>query len=483
MQLVLIETFGNQAFIFASNKLKENIGASEMIYRVGTEFVLKAARKSEIWDIDPREMRKKMMNSKINPSIQETDVEVVLATSGKAYLITKDEREAQRIIQDVTLRTQVEMPGIDVAGVYVSFNWELDGSIDQAMKSARECVRDVRSIVPSPRNRFHSLPFSKICTTSGWPAAEQSSQDGVLSRISLTKRKYAKGALERFATLAPEGVSTFKDVTTMESVMETVHGSGKKEDAVNWYGVIHADGNGVGQIFLNFYNTSKSRNNREFIDNIRKFSFGLDLCTENAYREALKELPVTDKTYSLVPIVVGGDDLTVICDGRKNVMQFVHRFLTAFEEETRKDDEEHYFGIISKVAVAATGVNAPQLSSCAGVVFVKKHYPFSEAYHLADQLINSAKTAKVKANQAVSSIDYHVLYDSSSSDLMEIREKLHIENFYLYAKPYIVTDLSARTGLEDKEWFENRAWRYLAVFKGTDGVVKGKKFARRTCYT
>ncbi|WP_315783307.1 MULTISPECIES: hypothetical protein [unclassified Bradyrhizobium] len=47
-RLVLIETGGNQDFVFATNKLRQNIGASELIHRIGTTFVLAAvARHAE----------------------------------------------------------------------------------------------------------------------------------------------------------------------------------------------------------------------------------------------------------------------------------------------------------------------------------------------------------------------------------------------------------------------------------------------------
>jgi len=117
--LVLIETSGNQAYLFATNRLAENIGASELTYKVGTQFVLEAVANqggAKLWSKtdSPQELRTKLNKA---PKIDKAAIEIIIATSGKALLLVKKKSVAQKIISEITERALRNAPGLDVCGV------------------------------------------------------------------------------------------------------------------------------------------------------------------------------------------------------------------------------------------------------------------------------------------------------------------------------------------------------------------------------
>lgn len=476
MFLVLIETSGNQNYIFSTNRLRENIGASELTYQAGTFWVIKAVALQNQEVLFPNwrnseELRKMLRDE--NPALEDSNrnAEIIVAASGKALVLTKEKETAKAIISHVTKTALVEAPGLDVSGVYEEIkDWHKDNSLADAIKAVHKTFEKVRSRRPSPENRFLRLPIVASCAVSGLPASEidyLGKEPKLISKVSAVKCDKAEDAQKRLTNL---------DQRLEKQIDRLLRDEKTTEEKRSWLAVVHADGNGLGQIFINFEDyIGKDKSNRNYINNYRKFSLALDECTEAAFKKALDVLPEESSSRNnnvapIVPLIIGGDDLTVVCDGHY-ALEFTRIFLEEFEKQTSDHNG------IKKVAEIAFSVG--RLSACAGIAIVKRHFPFSVAYELAEKLIKSAKYVKQKVTKKgdkntpfpCSAIDFHILYDTGGVDLSDIRGKLEPQKYTkLYNRPYVVT-IPERDKIEAKksptdedigmDWVEPRKWEVL----------------------
>lgn len=439
MHLVLIETVSNQPFIFGTNKLRENVGASELVLQVGTQFVSDAIAE-----------------------LGGTGLQPIHLASGKALLMVEDPTEhGEQLIGRVTRRALEEAPGLGVLGV-VGEAFDLDRD------PVHERVRDVhlqhealRSRLPGPESRFPRLPFVAECATSGLPASALGyigPESAEMSALTLAKRQISKAAFDRIREKTSlEGWPSIGSVADLDTIFAD------RGDTA-WLAVVHADGNGIGQVFQAFDQHAGEVGaacNRSYITKLKAFSDALDRVTEAAFRQALEEVArfvrARDITNPLpvLPLIMGGDDLTVIMDGRL-ALPFTVEFLRAFEDQS---------------AVVAEWTDLDRLTASAGVAVIKPHFPFAVAYDLAEDLCRSAKQVKQHVPggnglAAASAIDYHVLYDSSVQDLDRIRARLSLmENgqpVTLHAKPYVVSDIDRVRALGAEpaavRWATERRW-------------------------
>ncbi|MBF2072923.1 MAG: hypothetical protein IGS50_04060 [Synechococcales cyanobacterium C42_A2020_086] len=467
--LVLIETSGNQRYIFETNRLRENIGASELTYQACTYWVGKA--------VDRQNPQKRFENChtpeafrnalRDQPCLEEAnqEAEIIVAASGKALILTKAKDTAEAIISEVTRKALQEAPGLDIAGVYEAISVVKDFASEEtlanAIKQVHKTFEKARSRRPSPENRFLRLPIVAACAVSGLPAAEIDTlgrKPKPISKVSATKRDKAEDAKTRLTNLDQKLQAQIDQLLEPETE--------DQEEKRSWLAVVHADGNGLGQIFLNFEDyLGENKSNRNYITQYREFSLALDECTEAAFKAALSVFPEepdskTGKVIPVVPLILGGDDLTAVCDGHY-ALEFTRVFLQEFERQTKNKP------VIAAIAQKAFGVD--RLSACAGVAIVKRHFPFSVAYDLAEDLIKSAKEVKRKVTKQgnpktpfpCSAIDFHILYDTSGIDLGDIRSKLQPDpQTQLYNRPYVVSDDLSQA--EGQGWVELHQWQRLS---------------------
>lgn len=480
--LVFLETSGNQSYIYATNKLRENLGASELTYQCGTAWVLEAAGFDEkVWKSagNPPEFRAQL--AKIG--FRSRDVEVVLATSGKAMLVADSHERAKSIVHGVTLKAAQCAPGLTVTGAIVALGDRRNpASVNEAIKEAHHRFNNHQSQIAAGMQRAPMGPFVEPCSTTGTPAATFDKNDRPISAASKAKRDAAGAWFQRIKHIlrSDEGSVGLRITESVDELENSI-------DELSWISVIFADGNGLGQIMMRFSEwlgrLPKSVCTQALVDGkhdylamLREFSRELDYCCEQAFLGACRLLArkgafTTKKggyTLPVVPLLLGGDDLTAIVDGNF-ALQFTKCYLDAYEDASGSAN----CPTISAIAGVALG--APRLSTAAGVAIVKKHFPFHSAHDLAAGLLQSAKTVKKQVLQdgkseayPCSSLDFHVLLDAAYSSLDNLRKThrtVEVDNktHKLWGGPYATTrfDLLDEASDASKEWAKNHALNEL----------------------
>ena len=149
----------------------------------------------------------------------------------------------------------------------------------------------------------------------------------------------------------------------------------------DWIAIIHADGNGLGQVVQKVgYDPVK----------FKAFSEKLDEATTasaiSAYK-AVKEQFNDSEVIPIRPIVLGGDDLTLVCRADL-ALDFVETFIQEFENNTRKMLVHNGESLLANVFENETD---KRLTACAGIAYIKSSFPFYYGYNLAEALCSQAK--------------------------------------------------------------------------------------------
>ena len=500
LYLGLLETAGNQAYIFATNRLRENVGASQRVWEAGVEFTYRAAKEvtgCERFDTlceaagQGPECYAKAMKDAPQLNGDSVAIEVVLATSGKALFLARERGKAEDLITAATLMALDEAPGLTLRGAIVEIEGSNAIAANAAVKRVHEAIDAIRDRLPAPEIRFPTLPILEPCASSGLPAAEIPSKETYgsdpkpSSDVTIAKRTAYNAAVKRISKLivgrAPEGLG--KNI-------------GEMEKQIDWIGIVHADGNGMGQLFMDLGELCKIDGKTtlaSYFNAYRSLSLSLDLCGVAAFHAALKEIyplvePATGegnrsgrpdaKRLPLLPLVLGGDDLTLLCDGRI-ATRFAAVYLREFRKQTEKCKVLGHSSSIPAILESKRRLEERRrtenrnttgkddhpgsrdwtgLGAAAGIAITKPHYPFHRGYELAERLLKEAKTAKTKLGVSRCSLDFHVLFDGAETSLDDLRERWKLPTGHrLTARPYVLGE----EGDDKNDWARYRKWEDL----------------------
>jgi len=374
-----------QSLIFETSKLKEIIGASELVEQICT--------------------------AKFEESFAPNAFQKEQRIQGAAGIITylfEDLDECQQIVYDFHQKISTEIPGIQLTQALVKF----DGALNENhLRQLEEKLSIQRTITQVPHGL--GLMISERSRRTGGAAVQIVDKEERLDRKQACKRRYQE---RNKNTLLDKMFNTEDPIYKGSFALEIEDLMGGQEQG--WVAIVHADGNGLGNLIRDSIKkiTTSNGNLQDFL---KQFSENLNKATELASKDAFREViaPVfaqekvindadNKKTYLPIrPVLLGGDDLTVIIRGDL-ALPFTEAFLRGFERHTQ-----------SNLAALNPDLFSDGLTSCAGIAYIKPKYPFHYGVDLAETLCKHAKNqakdlALGKPGKAPSALFFHRVLSS-----------------------------------------------------------------------
>lgn len=488
---VLLDTVSIQNYIFQSNKLKENVGASHLVRQIYENYL--ACALSQITSRSFQEECSHLDDWKESdaekPDCSKT-VDIGYIGGGNALLFFQSENQAKRFIETWTRLLLIHAPGLTTAAAYDRF------SAEQFQENLKELFGQLEKN-KSRHSPITSLPRHGItaeCARSGVSAEifneliDEYLSAGVNAKIeaaSVSKREIE----EHYLNLLGQNYCFSNELDDLGGI----------EGEDSHIAIVHIDGNDIGHRFKKQKSIGTIRKLSMNVDQVTRAAFdavvettvgqykkimeslgfdpGLDdlpgeakrICptehvlTENSlailgreknfpeeylrnlhrvknreygskgefikalqdelkkklgtesfqFSESERKLLLTHakkrKILPIRPIILGGDDLTFVCDGKLGIY-FAKIFIEKFEEES-----------------AQVMPNQERLTACAGVAIIKTKYPFYRGYWLAEELCANAKKKRKTTQdwESVSVLDFHVSLGGVAGPLQEIRRRYY----------------------------------------------------------
>jgi hypothetical protein len=417
---VLLDTVSIQRYVFQSNKLKDNLGASFLIEKIYKKYLEDAVCRVFGKPFDINAWKVNTEEIKINKG---DPFEVGYIGGGSAFLMFKEEQKAINFIKTWTKSLLVHTPGVTTGVAISKFNLEKETFSREREKLFDELRENKSQYIPESLLPRHGITAE--CRRSGLSMEiwhKDKKDDSLSSYVSAGSNaviEASKPAKDYINKKYADILGTDYCFTNQLDELGRIRG----EDS--HIAIVHIDGNSMGERF---------KAAKTLVD-IRKLSKSVAEATESAFVDLLEHIkknyvlimeslgfdnnskdskfkyPVDDKTNrKILPIrsvILGGDDITFICDGKLG-LYFSKIFLEAFESKPAHDGEK--------------------LTACAGVAIIKTRYPFYRGYRLAEELCGNAKKANKadKKDKLNSYIDFHISMSGLSGSLEVIRKQYTI---------------------------------------------------------
>ena len=418
---------GIQGFIFQTNKLREIVGASELVEEICTTKFEKLFEQV---------------------GVKYNNDNCILHAAGNIKYIFDTKEDCEKIVREFPKAIYEFAPGVTVSQAVVTMNGKFEkfedavNELEKRLRTQRN--RPMRSatlgLMGIERSRQTGLPVTFVKKETRFGKTEEIHVDeGTRAKL------YEDHSGEKMKTTKKLCVKAFGEELKLKDnddrIAYNIEDITKDND---WIAIIHADGNGLGQVVQK---VGKDQNL------FKKFSEKLNEATTASAKAAFEAVkgqfknPEEKKDFIPIrPIVLGGDDLTVICRADL-ALDYVTTFLSKFEANTReqlKDDKG-----VSLLKYVFEDETDKRLTACAGIAYIKSSFPFYYGYNLAETLCSLAKkdtkdSDEIREGKKLpkSCLMFHKVQDSFTEDWSAIakRELTPQNNISFQFGPYYINE-------------------------------------------
>ncbi|MGC8779538.1 MAG: Cas10/Cmr2 second palm domain-containing protein [Anaerolineae bacterium] len=466
---MLIEASGIQEYIFGSNELIQNIGASEVVTQATTDWLF-----DETNGLLPRPHNVQRVKQRGAPSRWHLDdrgladgleAEVVYAGGGNALLLFGAEETARKLAYDLTRKALQDAPGLRLELAWQPYRV---GELAATVNSLRDRIAEQKR-APQRSAPLLGLGVTAACSFTGAPAVGRDREGRYISAQVRAKQQAGASDGPGNSRLL-EYLGDFSDINF--GFVYDFNRLGER-DEFSYMAVVHADGNRMGAR-IQQYVDQFAGDDRAYVRAQREFSVKVQ---DAAHAALVSTVGVLVDPNNLVhdpdergrwthkigkldqkkgvipvwldgqverlpfrPIVFGGDDVTFVCEGRLGLPLAAH-YLSRLAEERLPDGDPLY--------------------ARAGVAIVKTHYPFARTYELAESLCDSAKEFIKETDgdkRRVSALDWHFGVTGLVRPLKQLREREYrTRDGWLHMRPVLLTPVNT------SEW---RSWEVFSDLLG-----------------
>lgn len=424
---LLFDTRSIQRYIYSSNQLRTNVGASYLVDQVFDDVLIQVLQgKFGEGEVDNATWQE---NRPPDWEKMEQKCRIAYIGGGNALVLFKvsvEDKEIGDIVTEFTksllethpgLRTgaAIGMMRLDSEGHFLDENKEVVKSGDDPRHPLRQLVVQLKEWQSSvfPETSVPYTGLTQLCPEIGEAATWwDKDKDRFCSLEIATKRKAGdevKGYIRNKLQVAdPSG--NWEKFFTNYMFPDELEKLGQKETE-KYIAIVHLDGNNMGERFANC-DTLTARKNLS-----RRLSRKTAKAFASMLRDAVGEYDDygtfldlgangKKKILPVRPLVLGGDDMTFICTA-KLALRYTKRVMEAMFDG--KDGEE-------------------RVDTCAGIAIQPANYPFFRGYMLAEQACDAAKKEmrKLREEKKVEKscwLDFVIRHGEQAPDLSQIREQ------------------------------------------------------------